>query len=145
MTGAPGNRRREGSITTTEGGRRFAQIHGEPSGMRNGDKVAGGHETVLSYDFGLRVGAAFGELGVRFCNGRELGRDGDSRASTPGSRAVFENAVVNWRNFFHVAGFAPVHAELEGEDVAGPSKPGVCYTAEFLKATEKQSGAGEQG
>ena len=40
--------------------------------------------------------------------------------STPGvARSVSRMRSVNWRKFFQVAGFAVVHAELEGENVGG--------------------------
>ncbi len=108
-------------------------------------KVAGGNEAVLSDDLGLRVGAAFDEPEFGLIpEGNSGNADGDSRSIDAGRRAyLFENAVGELAQFFHVAGFAPVHAELESKDVGGV-KAGA-DAAELLKAPKKQAGAREQG
>jgi len=97
---------REGSIHND--GRRAVGFAADFTGEQrdaHGDKVAGGHETVLSYDFGLRVGAAFGELEFGLITeGNSGNADGDSRGVDAGRRAqLFENAVGELAQFFHVA------------------------------------------
>src|SRR6266403_2185765 len=120
-----------------------AKLAGEQRDAHS-DKVTAGDEAVLGDDFGLRVGATLNELEFGFISeGNSWNADGDGRGldAVRGAQR-FENAVGEVAQFFHVTGFAPVHAELEGEDVGGV-KAGA-DTAELLKATEKQAGAGQQ-
>src|SRR5207245_7054360 len=96
-------------------------------------EIAGGDETVFGDDFGLRVGAAFGELEFGLISeGSSRSAHGDGGGGDAWRRAQsFENAVGELAQFFQVARFAPVHAELEGENVSGV-KAGI-DAAELLK------------
>jgi hypothetical protein len=119
-----------------------ADFAGEQRDARSGE-LAGGDEAVLGDDFGLCVGAAVGELEFGLIpEGNSGSADGDSRGVYAWRRAQrFENAVGELAQFFHVAGFAPIHAELEGEDVRGV-KAGA-GAAELLRPAEKQAGRGD--
>ncbi len=87
----------------------------------HGGEVTGGDEAIVGDELGFALSAAFEELefGLIF-EGHAGYADGDGGGfDARGGAQSFEDAVGELAQFFHVAGFAPVHAELKGKYVAG--------------------------
>src|ERR1700733_6962967 len=84
-------------------------------------EITGGDKAIFGDDFRLRFIASFEELDFVLVSKRHSGdahRDG-RRFDGRGGVLCFEYTVSERAKFFRVTGFPIVHAELEGENVAG--------------------------